>query len=243
MRLMRGGSLATVLEHRALSQAQTTTMVDQLGRALQTAHRSGIVHRDIKPANILIDDDGNAYLSDFGIAVGADAVTTERPSATSTLGAPYASPEQLDGGEVTAASDIYSLGVVVAQALTGLSGEVAQIRGALPPQLVRVIDRATDDDAATRYGSVDTFVAEFREALGNEAGGAVAPAQRATTLEPENEFDNPYKGLRAFDVADAVDFHGRERLVERLITRLGQPGSRGRFIAVVGPSGSGKSAS
>ena len=58
---------------------------------------------------------------------------------------------------------------------------------------------------------------------------------------PDVEVDNPYKGLRAFDATDAVDFHGRERLVERLITRLGQPGARGRFIAVVGPSGSGKS--
>ena len=53
--------------------------------------------------------------------------------------------------------------------------------------------------------------------------------------------ENPYKGLRAFDATDAVDFHGRERLVERLVARLGQPGTRGRFFAVVGPSGSGKS--
>ena len=242
MRLMRGGSLATVLEHRALSPAQTTTMVDQLGSALQTAHRAGVVHRDIKPANILIDDEGNAYLSDFGIAVGADGGAPDVPSATSTLDAPYASPEQLDRGEVAATSDIYSLGVVVAQALTGLSGEVAQIRGALPPPVLRVIDRATDVDATKRYGSVATFVTELREALGHEAlGDGRATAERATTTERHVEVDNPYKGLRAFDATDAVDFHGRERVVERLITRLGQPGVRGRFIAVVGPSGSGKS--
>ena len=70
MRLMRGGSLASVLEHGALTPAQTITMVDQLGNALQTAHRSGVVHGDINPDNVLIDDEGNAYLSDFGIAVG-----------------------------------------------------------------------------------------------------------------------------------------------------------------------------
>ena len=81
-----------------------------------------------------------------------------------------------------------------------------------------------------------TFVTDLREAL-----GSVAPTQRATTTAPDVEVDNPYKGLRAFDVNDAVDFYGRERLAERLITRLGQPGARGRFIAVVGPSGSGKS--
>ncbi len=100
MRLMRGGSLASVLEHRALSPAQTTAMVDQLGSALQTAHRSGVVHRDIKPANILIDDEGNAYLSDFGIAVGTDGATTDARVVRSTLDAPYAAPEQLDRGEV-----------------------------------------------------------------------------------------------------------------------------------------------
>ena len=55
------------------------------------------------------------------------------------------------------------------------------------------------------------------------------------------ELDNPYKGLRPFDAADAAQFFGRERLVERLLARLGEPGARSRFVAVVGPSGSGKS--
>ncbi|MGD9700819.1 MAG: extracellular solute-binding protein [Acidimicrobiia bacterium] len=236
MRLMRGGSLANVLEDRALSPAQTTTMIDQLGNALQTAHRSGVVHRDIKPANILIDDEGNAYLSDFGIAVGGDGGTSDAPSVRSTLGAPYASPEQLDRDEVTATSDIYSLGVVAAQALTGLRGEVEQIRGALPPPVLRVIDRATDVDAAKRYQSVDAFVTDLHETLSGGAGG-----RRATRPEAVVTVANPYKGLRAFDATDALDFHGRERLVERLIARLGQSGVRSRFIAVVGPSGSGKS--
>ena len=232
MRLMRGGSLATVLEHGALSPAQTTTMVDQLGNALQTAHRSGVVHGDIKPANVLIDDEGNAYLSDFGIAVGADGGTSDVPSARSTLGAPYASPEQLDRGEVTATSDIYSLGVVVAQALTGLSGEVAQIRGALPPPVLRVIDRATDvdaTDALRKCRRPSSPICTRRSAASTSAGS------RGHRPSADVEVDNPYKGLRAFDAADAVDFYGRERLVERLIARLGQPGARGRFIAVVGP--------
>ena len=200
-------------------------MVDQLGSALQTAHRSGVVHRDIKPANILIDDEGNAYLSDFGIAVATDGrATAADPSDRSTLDAPYAAPEQLDQGEATATSDIYSLGVVVAQALTGLNGEVDQIRGALPPPVLRVIDRATDVDA-------DQALRKCRHLRHRAPRGAravmVRTAQRATTAEPRVEVDNPYKGLRAFDATDAVDFHGRERLVERLITRLGQPGTRG----------------
>ena len=209
MRLMRGGSLASALEHGALTSAQTMTMVDQLGNALQTAHRSGVVHGNINSDNVLLDDEGNAYLSDFEIAVGA--------------------------GEVAASSDISSLGVLVAQALTGRSGGVDELRGRLPDPVARVIDRAIDVDAAGRYGNVGDLVDDLHEALG------VDTASRATTLEPETSVDNPYKGLRAFDVVDAVDFFGRERLVERLIARLGRGGTRGRFIAVVGPSGSGKS--
>ncbi|MDJ0767817.1 MAG: extracellular solute-binding protein [Ilumatobacter sp.] len=232
MRLMRGGSLADVLAGSALTAERATTVVDQLGSALETAHRAGVVHRDIKPANILIDDEGNAYLSDFGIAVGADGEPSDDGSGISTAGPPYASPEQLDRGPVTAASDIFSLAVVMAQALTGLRGEIGQISGALAPEVLRVVDRATAADADRRHGHVAEFVGDLRRALG--------VSEPAPPVE-EVEFDNPYKGLRAFGAADAADFHGRERLVERLLARLGAPGVRGRFVAVVGPSGSGKS--
>ena len=85
------------------------------------------------------------------------------------------------------------------------------------------------------YVSVDDLVGDLHEALVAEVG---SPAPR---LESPTPVDNPYKGLRSFDAVDAVDFFGRERLVERLIARLGGSGTRGRFIAVVGPSGSGKS--
>ena len=166
MRLMKGGSLADVLAASALDGTRAAAVVDQLGSALQTAHRAGVVHRDIKPSNILIDDEGNAYLSDFGIAVGADGAPSDDPSGTSTLSPPYASPEQLHDGAVTTTSDIYSLGVVVAHALTGLRGEIGQIRGALAPPVLRVIDRATADDPDRRHGDVSEFVTELHQALG-----------------------------------------------------------------------------
>ena len=153
MRLMRGGNLASVLEHGAFTSAQTMMMVDQLGNALQTAHRSGVVHGDINSDNVLLDDEGNAYLSDFGISVGA--------------------------GEVAATSDISSLGVLVAQALTGRSGAVDELRGALPDPVARVVDRAIDVDAAGRYGNVGDLVDDLHEVLG---GGMGSPA---TTLDSE----------------------------------------------------------
>ena len=209
MRLMRGGNLASALERGALTSTQTMTLVDQLGNALQTVHRAGVVHGDLNSGNVLLDGEGNAYLSDFEIAVGPD--------------------------EVAARSDISSLGVLVAQALTGRSGAVDELRDELPDPVARVVDRAIAVDDSGCYASVGDLVDDLHSAFGADT------APRPETLELRTAVDNPYKGLRAFDVVDAVDFFGRERLVERLIARLGLSGTRGRFIAVVGPSGSGKS--
>ena len=94
-----------------------------------------------------------------------------------------------------------------------------------------MLDRATDVDPLRRYSNAAVFGHALTEALG------VAP----TAVFDDAGIENPYKGLRSFAAADAADFFGRERLVERLIARLGEPGTRGRFVAVVGPSGSGKS--
>ncbi len=231
MRLMTGGNLTSVIEQTALSADQATRVADQLGSALRTAHRSHVVHRDIKPDNILIDAAGNAYLSDFGIAVGKNS-DDDGPVAPSTLLPPFAAPEQLTEHTATEQSDVYSLGVVIAQALTGLTGDIEQIRGALPPIAMRVIDRATATESAERYADVGAFVRDLREALLGDG---------APTIVDDRELENPYKGLRSFDSGDADDFHGRERLVDRLVARLGERNSRGRFVAVVGPSGSGKS--
>ncbi len=231
MRLMKGGTLADRLEVGALSPVQASAIVDQLAGALHTAHRSGVIHRDLKPTNVLIDDDGNAYLSDFGIAVGDDAGPSGDVLRSMSLSAPYASPEQLDGGLVESSSDVFSLGVVMAQALTGLHGDVEQIRGALSAEARPVIDRATATESAER-GDVVSFAVDLQRSL---TGENPAPSNERIELV------NPYKGLRAFGGSDAGDFFGRERLIDRLIAQLGSSGVRGRFVAVVGPSGAGKS--
>lgn len=239
MRLMRGGSLAGAIEHSALSADGAARVAAQLDGALHAAHRAGIVHRDVRPENVLFDDDGNAYLADFGIAISEDDMGVGPPRGdveqpVRSARAPYASPEQLRAEDVTSSSDVYSMGVVLAQALTGIRGDVGQVEGALSRSVTAVIERATSPEVAERHGSVDEFVAEFTEALGQEV-------QAEENVEARDGTDNPYKGLRAFAAVDAADFHGRERLVDRLVARLGEPGRRGRFVAVVGPSGSGKS--
>ncbi len=234
MRLIGDNSLADTLADGALPPARAASVFAQLASALQCAHRSGVVHRDVKPENILIDRDGNAYLTDFGMAVaseGGRAIAAANSSTGASLNEPYASPEQLGGHPLSPASDVYSLAVVAARALTGLAGDYEAVRGALPATVRTVLDRATDRDPLRRYSSAVVFGQALTEALD------VA----ATPLLDDAAIENPYKGLRAFAAADAADFFGRERLVERLIARLGEPGIRGRFVAVVGPSGSGKS--
>jgi serine/threonine protein kinase/ABC-type glycerol-3-phosphate transport system substrate-binding protein/DNA-binding SARP family transcriptional activator len=214
MRVLRGGSLADAVGRRPLAPDEAAQLVREVGSALSHAHRNGILHRDIKPENILIDEDGRAYLTDFGIV-------TERRTAA----APYEPPEP-----PTAASDIYSLAKVLEYALTGLEPAAGtQTVVGLPSPIARVLERATASDPDDRYVDAETFV------------GAMQAAAGAGTAPIETDAPNPYKGLRAFEEADAADFFGRERLVERLLARLGDTGTRGRFLAVVGPSGCGKS--
>jgi DNA-binding SARP family transcriptional activator/ABC-type glycerol-3-phosphate transport system substrate-binding protein len=229
-RLVRGGTIADALRAGPLAQARAAQLVREVGSALALAHRSGAVHRDINPANILIDDDDRAYLRDFAIAV--DDQGAPRTGGGVTLG-PYASPEQLAGAPVTPASDIYSLGVVLAQALTGRPpDDVHRVAADLPGPIAAVILKATSADPKARYPNADAFVAAVEATVESTA----TPVESATA-----GLHNPYKGLRSFEVSDAADFFGRERVVERLIARLGAGGSGGRFVALVGPSGSGKS--
>ncbi|MGI9607155.1 MAG: extracellular solute-binding protein [Acidimicrobiales bacterium] len=205
-RLLPGGALAGILEQRALDAEEVHRLVGQLGDALAAAHRAHVIHREVTPETVLVDDEGNAYLYGLG-RIAADDVS------------------------VGAGEDIRGLADVVTRALTGLTGEIEQIRGALPADARRVIDRAVSTDAAG-YTEIGAFVRDMQQALLSTEPAAAAP---------DTELDNPFKGLRAFGATDVDDFHGRERLVERLVNRLGHITALGRFIAIVGPSGSGKS--
>jgi DNA-binding SARP family transcriptional activator/ABC-type glycerol-3-phosphate transport system substrate-binding protein len=219
MRWMRGGSLEEALVRGKPDAEHSMRIVDQLAGALSAAHRAHTVHRDVKPANVLLDDDGNAYLSDFGIA---EELADWRDSVPAE-GLGYSSPEQLRGEEVTPSSDIFALGMVVQDLLNGRSGE---------PRVTGVIERATADRPSDRYRDAGDLARALREALGYAAEGQ--PAVRTDDR-------NPYKGLHAFLEADADDFFGRDALVDRLVERLAEPVDGARFLAVVGPSGSGKS--
>lgn len=119
MEYLSGGTLKDRINNQgALSPRATTEMALQIAEALQVAHERGIVHRDVKPQNILVADSGHVKVTDFGIARAAEATTISHLG--DILGsAKYMSPEQAAGERVSTASDLYSLGVVLYEMLTG----------------------------------------------------------------------------------------------------------------------------
>jgi len=249
MRLLRGGSLRDVLEEMGKFNLESTAhMLDQITAALATAHRSGVVHSDLKPDNILLDEDGNAYLSDFGISqvIGREATDD---SVSGSLA--YISPDQLRSEPPSPQMDIYSLGIILYEMLTGkhpfdgdnpsqmvlhhLNDQLPDVRlhtPDLPEALNGVIRRATAKMPTERFPDARAVAIAFRAAFSSQAEVA------APLMVDVEHIVNPYKGLRAFEEADAADFFGREALVETMLERLK---ADSRFLAVVGPSGSGKS--
>ena len=118
MEFVRGSDLKTAIVQRgAINQRKVAEIGSQVCQALSVAHHQDIIHRDIKPQNIMVQPDGNVKVMDFGIARAKNSVMTQTSSVLGT--AHYISPEQAQGKELTAASDIYSLGVVLYEAATG----------------------------------------------------------------------------------------------------------------------------
>ncbi|MFQ3566221.1 MAG: protein kinase [Aggregatilineales bacterium] len=119
MRLLRGGTLADLLRSGPLSFERTGEIFTQVARGLAYAHRHGVIHRDLKPSNIMLDDSGNAYLTDFGLAkLVEDSLDLTRSG--HLVGTPtYMSPEQLRGEPLDQRSDLYSMGVILYHMLVG----------------------------------------------------------------------------------------------------------------------------
>jgi WD40 repeat protein len=293
MRFLRGGSLHDHLVGTPWVPQSMVPLLDQVASALTSAHRHGVVHRDLKPANILLDEDGNAYLADFGIA--KDLGSAFQTDHSGVIGSPaYISPEQIRDEPISPRTDIYSLGIMLYEILTGelpfegptpivvffkhIHEQLPRLqrrRPELSDELNAVLQRATAKDPDERYQDVMSLVADFRQAVGS---APLTPSARDSSSPPDvagtgqgnghrttgkrrtgsiydtgvlyhtallnavvPAVDNPYKGLRAFQEADAGDFFGRETLTRRLLARLSEAGELARFLAVIGPSGSGKS--
>ena len=170
MRYMPGGSLSQRLKNGPLSLAEASRIYSRLGAALDHIHSKGIIHRDLKPANILFDEFHNAYLSDFGIAHIAEANVAL--TGEGMIGTPaYMSPEQARGdANITRCSDIYGLGAILFEILTGRQPfeastpmgaaikhitdpipRVLEFNQELPAEIQKVIDKAMAKDCSQRY--------------------------------------------------------------------------------------------
>jgi serine/threonine protein kinase len=196
MEHLSGGTLDDcIVREGAQPVERALRWLEQTATALDHAHANGVVHRDVKPGNLLLDGDGNVHVADFGIAsaTGMDSLT-----ATGTIlgTAGYLSPEQARGGRATSASDLYSLGVVAFELLTGtrpyerdsLTAEAAahvnepvpaasERNPALPRALDLVFQKAMAKRPQDRYRSASELVSALR-------GAFDAPAEQSTVVLP-----------------------------------------------------------
>jgi eukaryotic-like serine/threonine-protein kinase len=206
MEYVAGRSLKMIVrEQGPLDPAAAIDIVIQILRAARSAHRRGVIHRDLKPHNVILDEEGRARVTDFGIARAGASDMTLTGSIMGT--AQYLSPEQAQGFTVTAASDLYSIGVILYELLTGtvpFEGETAvaiafkqvsaeprapsELNPALPPSLDAVVLRALAKDPAQRYADADELIAALqheREALPALAGApTVIPDQHVFHVPP-----------------------------------------------------------
>ncbi|HEX2129601.1 MAG TPA: PASTA domain-containing protein, partial [Solirubrobacterales bacterium] len=178
---------------------EAVEIVRQILTGARFAHARGIIHRDLKPQNVLVDPEGRARVTDFGIArAGASEIT----ATGSVLGtAQYLSPEQAQGLEITAASDLYSVGVILYEALTGqvpfdADTPVAvalkqvserprppsELNPAVPGALDAVVLRALAKDPQNRYGSADEFLRALDAAEADPSGAALGDTAAMTAL-------------------------------------------------------------
>lgn len=198
MQFVAGTDLATLLDRdreRALPVSRAVGIVVQAAWGLAAAHGARLVHRDVKPSNILVTTVGGAdhvYVIDFGIARSMDGTATS----SAVLGTPtYMAPERFEGTEDHRA-DVYALGAVLFEALTGRPPfpstnplvllnnhqntpppRPSQLRPGLPPELDEVVVRAMAKQPDERYSAVDAFATAVREAVGSSAADITPPPE------------------------------------------------------------------
>jgi serine/threonine protein kinase len=212
MRYMAGGSLSILIQEGKFSIQDTARIIERITVALDHAHRQGIIHRDIKPDNILFDLNDNPYISDFGVAKLTEVSIDERTESR-VVGTPgYMSPEQAYDEHVDARSDVYALGVVIYQMLSGRS--------------IQRFSTNTSLDKVRAY--VEQPTPEILEVIPGLPPEVDAIIKRAMARDKDDRFPNAIELARALN---QVAF-GEDRLLNPSATLVDRPGilasSRGR---------------
>lgn len=217
MRHLEHGTLSDELTAGPMRTSAAIGILRQVGAALASAHRRGIAHGDVRPESVAVDDERNAFLGNFGVSISP----------------PVGGEEHELEGPIRA--DIAALGSLVELTLAGSVADDGST-GTLDEAVVEhIVARCATGNPDDRFDDVESVLHALDTAL--NASLAIAHVDQDFPAD----VPNPYRGLRAFAERDADVFFGRERIVERLVTRLGDTSPRGRLIALVGPSGSGKS--
>ena len=244
MRLFRSGSLHNAIGRGPIDFDDVSRLVSQIGGALKAAHREGIVHGSVKPSNVFLDDEGNYFIGDFFVNTFS-TVSRVAPAGP--------------GGDVRG---LASLALCCLEDASNPGGEATRARAgesrttsSVLQFLNRILGLQDEAEDFAQDISITDFVAEFSNA-----------AKRGTTQATRYDrraFRNPYKGLLAFHEADASDFFGRDRAVDQLLAKFttdnnnntdnnntdnntdnndgNSNGNNTGLVAVIGPSGSGKS--
>ncbi len=184
MAYVEGGSLSDLIDRGAMSPEQAEPLLRQVASALDYAHRQGVIHRDIKPDNILLDKEGHALLADFGIAKIMEG-DTALTGTGALVGTPaYMSPEQCQGIPLMPQSDIYSLGVIAYEMITGQQPfkadtpmqmvlkhltepvpHISKVMDGLPQKLEMVMMRVLGKEPEDRYETATAFLQDFTRAI------------------------------------------------------------------------------
>jgi serine/threonine protein kinase len=203
MRYLGGGSMEQWIRRGLPPLRDLERPLRQIAQALDHAHRQGVIHRDLKPGNIMLDEHGNAYLSDFGIA----RVLGSNLTGSLIVGTPsYMSPEQANGLSIDGRSDIYSLGVVLFEMLTGREPyeaetpmalllkhinepmpSVREFRPDVPEPVAQVVHKATAKEPNQRYASATEMIAAFSAALSDAAEESPTKPPTVSSKAPATE--------------------------------------------------------
>jgi serine/threonine protein kinase len=199
MRWVEGTDLRQLIDRGPVEPARAAHLVSQVARALDAAHQRGLIHRDVKPANILITGQDHVYLTDFGLTKHATSISGLTKTGQWVGTVDYMAPEQIEGGTVSPRSDVYSLGCVLFEALTGRTPykrendlaklwahvyaeppSVAEVSPDLPAGFDGIVRRATAKDPAERYASAG----ELGDAVVAAAGTEAPVPQSAAPVQP-----------------------------------------------------------